>query len=95
MASILGPPPKSYRLDGAGSSPERGEHLEDTLRQKVHIGEISYELSCGPLAEGFRRRTLAISLGPPPKSDHFDGGGSSPVRGEHSHTTLRQKVHIG
>ena len=32
---------------------------------KVHVGEISYKLSCGPVAEGFRRQALASSSGPP------------------------------
>ena len=33
---------------------------------KVHVGEISYKLSCGPVAEGFRRRTLASKFGTSP-----------------------------
>ena len=47
------------------------------------------------VAEGFRRQTLASSLGPPQKSHHVDDAGSSPVRAEQSQATLRQKVHIG
>ena len=39
---------------------------------KVHVGEISYKLSCGPVAEGFRRRTLASKFGTSPKSQHED-----------------------
>ena len=39
---------------------------------KVHVGEISYQLSCGPVAEGFRRRTLASKFGTSPKSHYED-----------------------
>ena len=39
---------------------------------KVHVGEISYKLSCGPVAERFRRRTLASKFGTSPKSQHED-----------------------
>ena len=53
------------------------------------------QMSCGPVAEGFRRRTLASSLEPPQKSHHVDDTGSSPVRAEHSQATPLQKVHIG
>ena len=44
----------------------------DYPTRKVHVGEISYKLSCGPVAEGFRRRTLASKFGTSPKSQHED-----------------------
>ena len=47
-------------------------------KAKVHISEISYKLSCGPVAEGFSRRTLASNF-EPPKFNHVDDAGSSPV----------------
>ena len=46
---------------------------------KVHIGSISYKLSCGLVAEGFRQRTLVSKFGTSPNSHHVDDMGSSPI----------------
>ena len=57
--------PKSHRVEDAGSSPVRAEIFTGYSAAKVHIGYIFYKLSFGPVAEGFRRRTLASNLEPP------------------------------
>ena len=50
-------------MDGAGSSFVRAVVFTGYPTAKVHIGLNSHELSCGPVAEGFRRCTLASNLG--------------------------------
>ena len=63
---------------------------------KVHVGEISYTLSCDPMVEGFRRRTFASNLGPPQNSTTWmDDLGSSPVHAKILTGYLAAKVYIG
>ena len=78
----LGPPPKkkkkkSHHVDDAGSSPVRAKIVtgypttKSKYKLKILLG--------GPLAVGFRRRTLAYKTGTFPESYHVDDAGSSPV----------------
>ena len=53
----------------------------------------SYVTYCSPVAEGFRRRTLASNLEPLPKSHPVDDAGSSPVRAEMFSGYHAAKVH--
>ena len=61
----LGTSPKSHDVNNVGLSPVCTEIFTVYPAAKVHIDYISYKLLCGPVAKGFRQRTLASSLGLP------------------------------
>ena len=50
---------------------------------------------CGPVAEGFRRRTLASSSGPPQNPTTWTTRDRVLFAPKHSQATLRQKVQVG
>ena len=70
-------------------------HLNVTYIQALECYLRSHYLYTHPVADGFRRRTLASSLGPPQRSRHVDDAESSPVRAEMVTGYPVAKVHIG
>ena len=88
---MFGTSPKSHHVDDTGSSPVRAEIFTGYPAAKVHIGLISNKLSCGPVAEGFMRRTLASCLGPLQNPTTWTTRDRVPYAPKYSQTTTRQK----